>query len=49
MKFDLNLDEAYNYSDDDKDEKGPENLKEYWNSFSSFISEHLIGEKKLIK
>jgi hypothetical protein len=49
VKFNLHLDEAYNYSDDDKYEKGPENLREYWNSFNSFISEFLIGEKKLFK
>lgn len=50
VKFNPILDEAYNYySDDDKNEKSPKKLKEYWNSFKSFFLDFVIGEKKIIE
>jgi hypothetical protein len=49
VKFNPILNEAYKYSDDDKVEKGPENLKEYWDSFKFFISNYIIGEEQLFK
>lgn len=49
VKSNPKLDKAYEYLDNDKDEKGPENLKEYWDSFKSFVSKYLIGEEQLLK